>query len=218
MRPRALRFEVGEGLRAASWRIVSGLRLRRVRSGVRPESFDAFGAGPAIDPPFRILRPDRIHLGSEVRIRPNAWLSVVETDESGDGPLLSIGDRSKLGGSLVIACAGRVEIGADVLVSERVFIGDTYHEYRDVERPIRAQGLAAPKPVRVGDGAFVGIGAIVLPGVTIGENACVGAGAVVTKDVPPRSVAVGNPARIVSRWDAESVDWRPARAMATSGG
>jgi acetyltransferase-like isoleucine patch superfamily enzyme len=113
-----------------------------------------------------------------------------------------------LGADLVVACTGRVEIGPDVMASDRVFIGDTYHEYRDIHRPIRDQGLAPPRPVRIAAGAFLGIGVIVLPGVTIGENAYVGAGAVVTRDVPARSVAVGNPAHVVSYWDATSGQWR----------
>ena len=50
-------------------------------------------------------------------------------------------------------------------------------------------------------GASIGAGAVILPGITIGEQAMVGAGAVVTKDVPPRAVVVGNPARLSSRGD-----------------
>ena len=53
--------------------------------------------------------------------------------------------------------------------------------------------------VRIKRGAYIGVNAIVLPGVTIGEGAVIGAGAVVTKDVPPYGVAVGNPARVIKR-------------------
>jgi acetyltransferase-like isoleucine patch superfamily enzyme len=53
------------------------------------------------------------------------------------------------------------------------------------------------KPVAIKDGAHIGIGAIIMPGVTIGEGAVIGAGAVVTKDIPPYSVAVGSPAKVI---------------------
>lgn len=53
------------------------------------------------------------------------------------------------------------------------------------------------QPIKICDGAHIGIGAIIMPGVTIGEGAVVGAGAVVTKDVPPYSIAVGVPAKVI---------------------
>lgn len=52
-------------------------------------------------------------------------------------------------------------------------------------------------PVKIGDRAYIGYGAIIMPGVTIGEDSIVGAGAVVTKDVPSNTVVVGVPARIL---------------------
>jgi maltose O-acetyltransferase len=53
------------------------------------------------------------------------------------------------------------------------------------------------KPVAIGADCWIGGGAILCPGVTVGDGSTVGAGAVVTRDVPPRSVAVGNPARVI---------------------
>ena len=63
--------------------------------------------------------------------------------------------------------------------------------------PTRAAGLEYAKPIRIGNGVWIGGGAIVLPGVTIGDGCVVGAGSVVTHDLPPGSVAAGNPARII---------------------
>ena len=57
------------------------------------------------------------------------------------------------------------------------------------------------QPIVVGPGAWIGARAVVLPGVTIGENAVVGAGSVVTKDVPPNTVVVGNPARVIRTFE-----------------
>jgi UDP-2-acetamido-3-amino-2,3-dideoxy-glucuronate N-acetyltransferase len=65
-----------------------------------------------------------------------------------------------------------------------------YPRGRDVKKKLRGP--------RVGAGAKIGAGAVLLPGVHVGAGALVGAGAVVTRDVPPYQVVVGNPARVVS--------------------
>ena len=66
---------------------------------------------------------------------------------------------------------------------------------RDAET--RRSGLEFGRPVRIGRDVWIGGGAIILPGVTIGDRAVIGAGSVVTKDIPPNTVAVGNPCRVV---------------------
>ena len=195
----------------AMWRAVAGAAnragLRRMRSEVRPRSFAAFGPDTVIELPLKAINRHRIAIGQGVHIRPNAWLSATCNQAADDGPCITIGDRAELGADLVIACEMRVAIGPDVLAADRVFIGDNHHEYRDVTKPVRLQGHAKARPVEIGAGAFLGIGACVLPGVTIGAHAVVGAGAVVTDDVPPRCVVVGNPARTVKRWDADAREW-----------
>jgi acetyltransferase-like isoleucine patch superfamily enzyme len=188
------------------------LRLLKRRSpldGPDPQSFAAFGARSAFLGPANVTCAHRIEIGADVVVLPGAWLSVVE-EHLGRRyqPRLRIGDRARLGRDLVVACIGSVEIGDDVLTADRVFVGDTYHGYRDPERPIGEQPLSDPEPVTIGRGAFLGIGSIVLPGVSVGENAYVGAGAVVTADVPDRSLVVGNPARVVRRWDGETKSWK----------
>ncbi len=74
-------------------------------------------------------------------------------------------------------------------------------------RLIIAQGLGDPRPVRIGDGSFLGVNSAILPGVTVGAGGYVAANAVVIEDVPAHSLVVGNPARVVRRWDgSEWVD------------
>ena len=77
-----------------------------------------------------------------------------------------------------------------------VKIISSFHQSDELTLPILYQDLAF-KEVVIEDGSDIGIGAIILPGVTIGEGAIIGAGAVVTKNVLPYSVAVGIPARII---------------------
>jgi len=162
------------------------------------EAFAAFGAGSAIHEPANVFNPQRIRIGDNVTILGGGWLSVI-TEHNGRSyePWLTIGDGTVLGHDLLIACVGEVTIGARVLASDRVFIGDTSHGHADPTTAVIDQPMTPPRPVRIGDGAFLGVNAVILPGVTIGECAYVGASAVVTHDVAPGAVVAGNPARPV---------------------
>lgn len=163
------------------------------------------GATSLICPPTMIRGHDHIEVGEDVVVLPGCVFSIV-SEHLGQTytPKLRIGNGVRLGSDAVIGCCGLVDIGDNVLTADRIFIGDTYHGYRDPSLPIVSQPLADPRPVTIGSGAFLGINSSVLPGVTVGEGACIGANAVVTKDIPPRSLAVGNPARVVRQWDGAS--------------
>lgn len=165
-----------------------------------PSAFGRFGEGSWFVPPCRVTLPERVFVGCNVVVHEHASISVVR-EWSDIEPRLTIGDNTRIGAQATIACMGDIEIGPDVLTAARVFIGDTYHGYEDPAVPVIRQPNARPEKVTIERGAFLGIGAVVLPGVTVGENAYVAAGAVVTEDVGARTLVVGNPARAVRRWD-----------------
>lgn len=71
------------------------------------------------------------------------------------------------------------------------------HAFDDPTRPIIVQDYVASRQVVLRRGCWIGANVTILPGVTIGENAVVGAGSIVTRDVPPRTVVAGNPARVI---------------------
>jgi carbonic anhydrase/acetyltransferase-like protein (isoleucine patch superfamily) len=100
---------------------------------------------------------------------------------------------------------GSISIGRRSVVSH--FVQVLTHDY-SLDRVAESRGITdltteglRRAPVRIGDYCFIGIGAILLAGVSIGDRSIVGAHAVVTKDVPPDSVVAGNPARLVSTTD-----------------
>jgi acetyltransferase-like isoleucine patch superfamily enzyme len=209
--PKAIGIDTVRNRRSSDRPSVFLPSVSQIRRGTSPElpPFAAFGPGSEIVEPFVVSCPSRIVIGEGVRIGERSWLSVVDFHNGRSyEPRLSIGDGARLGPDLVIACIGSVEIGAKVQTGPRVFIGDTYHDYHDPDTAIVDQLMADPRPVRIETGAFLGIGSAVLPGVTVGARACVAAGAVVTRDVPPNSLAAGNPARIVRQWDPALRIWR----------
>jgi acetyltransferase-like isoleucine patch superfamily enzyme len=83
------------------------------------------------------------------------------------------------------------------MIADRVYISDIDHEYRDDRLPVIAQGVYSKGPVLLKAGCWIGVGAVILPGVTVGRNAVVGANAVVTRDVPDFAVVGGVPAKIL---------------------
>jgi len=88
-----------------------------------------------------------------------------------------------------------IEIGDDLQMAPAVQLYAAYHPLDRQTRVVDA--LEYAKPIRIGSGVWIGGGAIVLPGVTIGDGAVIGAGSVVSRDVPPDTLVLGNPARVV---------------------
>ena len=102
-----------------------------------------------------------------------------------------------------------MQIGKKVLLSPNVYVTDCDHEYRNIDVPVIDQGIV-PKANRViiDEGAYIGINSVVIGNVHIGKHSVIGANSVVTGDVPDYCVAVGSPARIVKRYDAERGGWK----------
>lgn len=108
---------------------------------------------------------------------------------------VSIGDYSGVGKNCLIQ--SNVTIGKHVMMGPEVIIYTQNHCFDRVDITMDQQGFAEEKKVYIEDDVWIGARVIILPGVTIGRGSVIGAGAVVSKDIPPYSVAVGNPSRIV---------------------
>jgi acetyltransferase-like isoleucine patch superfamily enzyme len=157
----------------------------------RPQSFER----------FRSTRDPGVALGDRVRVY--GW-TVFNVEPSG---AVIVGKDSVLVGA-VFMCQEEIRVGRGVVVSYQVTIADSdFHPpaAEDRRRDAMASGATAPagarprvesRPVEIGDGAWIGIGAILLKGVQVGADARVAAGAVVTRDVPPGARVAGNPARV----------------------
>jgi acetyltransferase-like isoleucine patch superfamily enzyme len=111
---------------------------------------------------------------------------------------LTVGTECFLGDECLIDLAEAVTLEAQVTLAERVLIlTHTNVGYRD--HPLQARFPASAAPVTIGSGSFVGANATILPGLSIGSGSFVGAGSVVTRDVPPRTLVAGVPARPLRR-------------------
>lgn len=124
------------------------------------------------------------------QIRPSGhW-----TGRLGDG--LRMGSKSSIGAYSYIGCAGQINIGDNVMMGPRVTIIAENHNHSDLNRPMNLQGVNNVG-ICIEDNVWIGTCVTILDGVTVGTGSIIAAGAVVTKDVPPYSIVVGVPARVV---------------------
>ena len=136
-----------------------------------------------------------ISLGDRVSIGRGSTLSVSGV-VARPGVGIRIGSRVGINEYCHIGGQGGVEIGDDVIFGPGVRVFSEDHQIDDPELPIRDQGERR-RPVSIGAGTWVGAGAIITAGVSIGAGAVVAAGSVVTRDVDPRQVVAGVPARVL---------------------
>lgn len=109
---------------------------------------------------------------------------------------LSMGEGSFFSGYNVIGVNAGVTIGSNVMIAHHATIRDTNHGFANLENPMKMQEIVSD-PIVIKDDVWIGHGAVILKGVTIGSSAIIAAGAVVTKDVEPRAIVAGNPAKLI---------------------
>jgi acetyltransferase-like isoleucine patch superfamily enzyme len=141
--------------------------------------------------------------GKRIRLHPG--VQIIGADQVRMGSYVGIGNYTILRG------LGGITIGSFVLIGDNVIITSVGHPIGGVY--YRSQELAS---VTICDNVWLAANVIVLPGVSIGENSAVGAGAVVIEDIPPNSVAVGVPARVIRQFepDLEQIEQRKAALQA----
>lgn len=165
--------------------------------------------------PSRIFLGDRVHIGEYSYIDPKSIRTRIVlgndvyisrfcrlssgSSEDGDyiGELI-IEDSVHVGQNCFIDGTGKLRICKDSVLGPNVVLLTGNHEFKNPTIPIRLQG-GIPKPVVIEEDVWIGANVTVLGGVNIGKGSVIGAGSVVTKDVPPYSIAVGVPARVIDK-------------------
>jgi len=136
--------------------------------------FARFDSSASFRPGAYAIACSKITLGKGVVIRPGTML-FADPAEGGAG----------------------IDIEDYVLIGSGVHMYTGNHRYMDPGKPIYFQGHEPSASIVLKNGCWIGANAVILPGVTIGQNSVVGAGSIVTKSIPPFSVAVGNPAKVI---------------------
>lgn len=126
--------------------------------------------------------------GKRFVIEPSFWCDY--------GYNIFIGENFYSNHNLVILDEANVTIGDNVFIGPNCAIYTACHP---TDVALRNQGLEYAKPVTIGNDVWLGGNCVILPGVTIGHGSTIGAGSVVVHDIPPHSIAVGNPCQVIKQ-------------------
>ena len=162
--------------------------------------------------PFALFGKKYIDFGQRLSVGRNCRIEAYSLDGTKDKRLV-FGNDVQLNDSVHIVAMGRVQVGNNVLVASHVFISDNSHgcykglvDDSNPDIPPMERDYYI-KPIEIGENVWIGEGAVILLGVTIGRGSIIGAHSLVNKDVPPYCIVVGNPARVVKRYDFDKCCW-----------
>jgi acetyltransferase-like isoleucine patch superfamily enzyme len=149
----------------------------------------------------------RMRFGSNVAIGSGSWLNVNDRKAPSDG--LVIGDNCFIGKRNFFSVGRSIVLREYCLTALNcAFIGSA-HRYDDPMSAYMTTGVTLDADIYVGANCFFGYGSQVIGNVRIGHGCVIGAGALIRTDIPPFSLAVGNPARVIKRFDFSSMQWVP---------
>ena len=157
----------------------------------------------------RIVRPlslkgcSLMSIGENVLINDDAFWIAIDNDEHTG---IQIGDGCKVGHYSHLVSQKNIIIEENVLIADRVFISDCNHNFEDIMTPIIDQGIYYSGNVKIGEATWIGEN-VCICGSSVGKHCVIGANSVVATDIPDYCVAVGNPARVIKKYDFASQKW-----------
>ena len=136
----------------------------------------------------------------------------VESESDRNSILLEIGENVQINDNVHITASQSIKIGNNVLIASKVYISDCSHgnytgENQSDYNEIPSERKIISSPVIIEDNVWLGDGVCVLPGVKIGFGAIVGANSVVTKDISPKTISVGIPAKVIKVYNELNNKW-----------
>lgn len=166
------------------------------------------------DNEFQIYKPfhnpGRIKIGSKVTFAPFSYISVTDLCLKNTKKEVNayIEDNVRIGPNNRIEVTNFIWIKESVLFGPNVFLTDATHNYEDVDKPIKNQGVKIGEGVVIEEGAWIGANAVLSGSFKIGRGAVIGANTVLNNmSVPAHSVVAGNPAALIKIYDYKAKEW-----------
>lgn len=173
--------------------------------GSKPPS--KIGRRTYVDPSVQFIGQEYVQIGDRSIVSEGCWFNV--NRRSGNEPSIVIGDHCYVGRRSFFNAGKKIVIGPYCMISNDSNIIGSDHDFSDPFRPYISATVTADKVIRIGPNCWLGSNCTVLKGVSIGFGSLIGAGSVVTKSVPPLSIAVGNPCKVINRYRMTERRWIP---------
>jgi acetyltransferase-like isoleucine patch superfamily enzyme len=170
-------------------------RLRRWRIDRHAAHGGFFVRHPVEGELLEALDEGRLRIGAGTLLEPGCWITMAPEAR------VTIGEGCFLNRNTMIAAQSEITIDDHTMFANGCFIGDAEHRFDDPETPVPWQGFTSKGPVRIGANCWFGVNCVVTSGISVGERCVIGANSVITKDLPPRTIAAGAPAKVVRAID-----------------
>ena len=180
-----------------------GIVKSTMYTGYISKRFNFFGKSVVKHPFKKLLGPEYISVGDNVIIHDSVVLTAWDNHLGNKfNPEIILGDNSSIGGGCHISSINKIIIGNGVLLGRNITLVDNSHgklTFEEFELKPSERDLSSKGPIIIKNNVWIGDKATVLPGVIIGENSIIGANTVVTKNIPPNSIVVGNPGKVIKK-------------------
>lgn len=203
--------------------VTLGRMLENYSADIARKGLPSFANAPNnlnISLPRRIHGAEFMTVGNDVWIGPNSMLMAItnypsaimqpKTNQQNRQyfhPKIFIGDCVSATGGLQIAAMSNITVESHVMFATNINITDGLHGFEHTHEPYKYQSMFRIAPVTIKHGCWIGQNTVIMPGVTIGEMSIIGANSVVSRNIPPYSIAVGSPARVIKKWDEAAEKW-----------
>lgn len=163
------------------------------------------GINTYVDPTVNVFGWSHVSIGSHTLVGEQSWLNVNDREQGFDH--IKVGSYCYIGRRNLLSSSRQLVINDYVMTNnECKFLGSN-HVFSNPNIPYIATGTTNDGILTIGVNVWIGAGVIVLGNLTIGHGSVIGAGSVVTKNIPPFSVAVGNPCKVIKRYDFNTSQW-----------
>jgi len=181
------------------------LYFHKLKNSFRRIKHRNIGKSAYLAPGVQILGLKNITIGENCTIGENSLFTVNNRDDV--TIKLRIGDNTYIGRNSFLTVGKSIEIGQYCIVGNNCsFIGSD-HKFETPLQPYTLSGASNHKVIKLGANCWLGNGVTIVGHVTIGHGSIIGAGSIVTKNIPPFSIAVGNPAKVIKKFNFALAEW-----------